>query len=911
MKQITELADMLDCGPEGESRPRRICFVTPELAELHQNGGIGTATSGLIEVLCNAGHSVDIFYTGSAPRLGTPEADDPKWRSSVDGICAAGVTIHFFSQSYDARFQSSPRQISYACYDYLKNKNFDIVHFADYGANGYYSCLAKKCRAAFENTVLITTVHGPKRWASEADLEFISDLALYELAELEHRAISNSDICVAVSASLIRWLAEHGVALPERTYLHKNCHPKVAPGTPEGLLPGELRRLVFFGRLDRRKGIDLFVRALHPFLRQHPQIEVLFLGRHSKIDGEHSAGFVLHRLSDTHNPLRFLNRLGRDAALRELRKPGTLAVMPSYDENSPCVVVECQTIGVPFLTTDVGGIAELIAPADRAAVLVPADARALTERFEAVWRDGHPAARPYPDAAEIAETWARFHRVITPITKITEDDPALPLVTICVTHYRRPHLLPQLLTAIEAQTYPNLEIVLVDDGSGDTATGEMLASLKADTRRRLPLTIKEIPNSYLGAARNAAVSLAHGEFLKFQDDDNLPLPNEVELLVRAAQATNSDVVTCFSHQFAGAPPSEPSIEGINYFPIGDAGALGYVKNEFGDANSLVRTKTFRKLGGFTEDRGVGCEDYEFFARCVSNGYRVVCVPEPLFFYRVSANSMLQQGSIHHNAMRGRRGFADFPVERLKVFADLALGRHIREQTEVEAWYRVGRYRHGWLHQQLLEGDPNSELSDQRIVDMMGLYGRVEDALRHVIDSRSISAGLQWIGGGARDFITRRNESAAVDHWPIVLDFCDELGVETLAPLKTDLPSTWHPDWPVVDRRKEGLLVHPVGTLTTVARLPRGVPAGVRRIVVRWIHIHPAGGPAEVSIGLDDDTGLQSDWVRICHEDGPLDMVLRIPPQTVPRDLIFRSRAVDQDSFVWTMVRAGRMEFDSI
>ena len=80
-----------------------------------------------------------------------------------------------------------------------------------------------------------------------------------------------------------------------------------------------------------------------------------------------------------------------------------------------------------------------------------------------------------------------------------------------------------------------------------------------------------------------------------------------------------------------------------WVPLGDAAAVGIFKNCFGDAASLVRRSAFVQLGGFTEDGGVGHEDWELWARAVLRGYTLRVVPEPLYWYRLGLpGSMLAE-----------------------------------------------------------------------------------------------------------------------------------------------------------------------------------------------------------------------------------------------------------------------------
>ncbi|WP_198148034.1 glycosyltransferase family 2 protein [Elstera litoralis] len=74
-------------------------------------------------------------------------------------------------------------------------------------------------------------------------------------------------------------------------------------------------------------------------------------------------------------------------------------------------------------------------------------------------------------------------------------------------------------------------------------------------------------------------------------------------------------------------------------------------NIIGDANALVRRRVFEDLGGFTEDYGIGHEDWEFFLKAITHGVRLEVVPEALFHYRIGAVSMLTTTQAERNLFR--------------------------------------------------------------------------------------------------------------------------------------------------------------------------------------------------------------------------------------------------------------------
>jgi len=145
----------------------------------------------------------------------------------------------------------------------------------------------------------------------------------------------------------------------------------------------------------------------------------------------------------------------------------------------------------------------------------------------------------------------------------------------------------------------------------------------------------------------------------------------VSTFVTAAQQSGADVLTCFLDVFqSAAPVPGPSTAHVWPF-LGGALAPGLLRNVFGDANALVRREVFARVGGFTEDFGVGCEDWEFFARAVLRGLRLEVVPEPLVRYRQSPHGMLLSTSSQANRMRALRPYLGLLPAHLRPLVHLA------------------------------------------------------------------------------------------------------------------------------------------------------------------------------------------------------------------------------------------------
>lgn len=113
-----------------------------------------------------------------------------------------------------------------------------------------------------------------------------------------------------------------------------------------------------------------------------------------------------------------------------------------------------------------------------------------------------------------------------------------PLISIIVPVYNVAEYLPQCLDSLVAQTYENIEIIAVDDGSTD-GSGTILDEYAARDARVRPVHIE---NDGVSNARNVGLSLVRGEFVGFVDSDDWV---DTDMYARLAAALTDDIdVTC-------------------------------------------------------------------------------------------------------------------------------------------------------------------------------------------------------------------------------------------------------------------------------------------------------------------------------------------------------------------------------
>ncbi len=120
-----------------------------------------------------------------------------------------------------------------------------------------------------------------------------------------------------------------------------------------------------------------------------------------------------------------------------------------------------------------------------------------------------------------------------------------PLVSIIVTCYNQAHCIINTLKSVVAQTYINLECIIVDDGSKDTSAALIKEFIKDDAR----FTYLFQNNQGVSKARNKGFTIAKGDFINFLDGDDTFLPNKLQEQVKVFQ-DNPDISICIcDHQF--------------------------------------------------------------------------------------------------------------------------------------------------------------------------------------------------------------------------------------------------------------------------------------------------------------------------------------------------------------------------
>lgn len=128
----------------------------------------------------------------------------------------------------------------------------------------------------------------------------------------------------------------------------------------------------------------------------------------------------------------------------------------------------------------------------------------------------------------------------------TSGDDDAPLVTAIIPTFNRPNLAVTAVQSVLDQTYENIELVVVDDGS-DVPIESEIADLEMDSLVDVQVHRHE-KNRGANTARNIGISAANGEYIAFLDDDDYWCPEKIERQVTALQEAEEDTAIAFTGQ---------------------------------------------------------------------------------------------------------------------------------------------------------------------------------------------------------------------------------------------------------------------------------------------------------------------------------------------------------------------------
>jgi len=206
-----------------------------------------------------------------------------------------------------------------------------------------------------------------------------------------------------------------------------------------------------------------------------------------------------------------------------------------------------------------------------------------------------------------------------------------PTVSVVIPCYNYGRYLSEAVESVFRSTYPNIEVIIVNDGSTDFETLEVLNQME-----KRSITVIHQPNRGLPAARNAGFDASRGKYVLPLDADDLIAESFLEIGVWLLER-NPQISFIYSYvQLFGTENYIWYTPRYNFYEL--------LQHNIIPATALVRKSSWAEVGGYDEEMTGGYEDWEFWIRLGRHGHTGFRVKDTLFFYRRHGPSMLAESN---------------------------------------------------------------------------------------------------------------------------------------------------------------------------------------------------------------------------------------------------------------------------
>lgn len=255
-----------------------------------------------------------------------------------------------------------------------------------------------------------------------------------------------------------------------------------------------------------------------------------------------------------------------------------------------------------------------------------------------------------------------------------------PLVSVIIPCYNCENTIQETIQSVFLQTYSNIEIVCINDGSIDT-TSHLLKELSLQNEK---IIVIDQNNCGQSATRNKGVNWVKGDFLLFLDADDKVAPTYIEKCMLLMEQ-NSDCEIAYSDsQLFGARTGK--------WKLPDFEIKSFLRNNCIPITALIKKKTFLDVQGFDESLTF-FEDWDLWIKIIKIGGKPYKISEDLFYYRkhkeecsLTDLALKNKEIISKNKFKIYQKHYDFYQENLGTFDEL-LNDYKYKQKYYNVWYR--------------------------------------------------------------------------------------------------------------------------------------------------------------------------------------------------------------------------------
>jgi len=589
---------------------------------------------------------------------------------------------------------------------------FDVIEYPDYWAEGHALSQAKRTTSEFDDVTLVCRLHTSSALCRQLDADATYPHYAAYLDIMEHESIAHADLVLSPSTDLLRltreYLARHD--LGEIKQGHVLRYPFDVASTADLRTPGAQPpaqanepTVLYFGRMEQRKGVDLLVRAAQQLLERGVNARFKFVGGDTgsgpfgRSMRKHMQKLIKPKWKTNFELLPPVPR----AELGALIDSATLCCFPARWDNFPNALLEAMASGAPVVSTNTGGPGEIIEHETSGLLCEPAP-ESLATALERALADNQLRAHIASNAPTRIETLCKPSEIVSQfrahiagvdVPRETSNDS--PLVSVIIPHYNLAEFLPETLASIERQTYANIETIVIDDGSTDPDSITLIESLD-----RPNLRVVRQANQGLSGARNTGIREARGEFILPVDADDLISPTFVEKAVRVMQREPD---LAYVTALVGYFRQSPSRRFGGWVPLGLHRDLLPIHNCAGCCMALFRADAIRDAGGYSTDL-TSYEDWDLYCALAERNLHGAVIPDFLLHYRIRPDSLLRtevEMRRQHLHARVLEKHPNLPRDHSRVLRTM-----LSEQMEAGKLERAGlRYKIADRLNEAIKGSP--------------------------------------------------------------------------------------------------------------------------------------------------------------------------------------------------------------
>ena len=617
-----------------------LVFVTNELNPFTP-GGIGRVVHNMLKTM----HSADRERT--IVLLLGEEIQNQRFDALFPGARLIAVTPETYASESGVHYPpehaisngywlGKSLQILRALRELSDAEPISYVEFPDWGGLGFATIQEKKLSGFLQGTTLAVRLHSTEAMLLTAEARPVGIETLI-LSDIERKCLRDCDLIVAqlecvadVTRDTLGFTREEW---DSRVRLHA---PPVLLDTrdpaQQDTVPNSRSPILFVSKLQRFKRPDVFARGVSAFMARNPSFQGdAFYCAHDSGDAYSQYIRSLIPASLRHR-FHFLPKMSQTE--REAMIANAIVVVPSDFESFCLAAYEAALLGARVVVnaadpafgdgtpwrdgenciTFDGGHSGLATAIERCL--------ALSQPMAATTPPSNPW--PWTHGWEVEKPWAQLKKE--------------PLVSIVLPHRDDGRALADSLATISDLDYDSLEIIVVDDASGEPYSRLLVDELGSRQSDRLSV-IKRDTNIGRAAALNLAIAQTRGDYVLTLQSGDCIAPDFVKVAVGALEnhVEFDVVVPQVGYYSDGEPFRTPSdardFAAYDYF-IGEAVLSGVIENKYSSPSALFRRSLFDRI---RYDEAIAKhEEWSFYMRMCDMGIRTIVTPAVLVTSRLSS-----------------------------------------------------------------------------------------------------------------------------------------------------------------------------------------------------------------------------------------------------------------------------------